>query len=68
MIRRDAGLVPFPCASSINHFFLFSEFVSWTIIDCGEPPTAPRAPSVWNNVAGRPWSRGESEIVLSRGP
>lgn len=64
MIRRNAVLVPFPHAFSINHLFLFSEFVSWTIIDCGEPPTAPRVALVWNNMASRPWSRQAWHLLL----
>lgn len=42
MIRRNALLVLFLGAFSVNHLFLFSEFVSWTIIDGGEPPMALR--------------------------
>lgn len=29
--------MPFPGTFSINQLFLFSENVSWTVIDCGEP-------------------------------
>lgn len=41
-------------------WFLFSEFVSWTIIDYGEPPTAPRVASVSNNMESRPWGTEET--------
>jgi len=59
MIRRNVMLVPFPGAFSINQLFLFSEFVSWTITDCGEPPTAPRVASVNPNMESKTWSKEE---------
>lgn len=50
--RRTALFGPVLRAFSINHLFLFADFVSWTIIDRGECPTAPRASSGYCNKEG----------------
>lgn len=50
MIRSRAMPVPFLGAFSINHLFLLSEFVSWTIMNCKESPSAPKVASVCNNT------------------
>lgn len=42
--------VPFLGAFAINPLFVLSEFVSWTIRDCGESPTAPKVASVCNST------------------
>lgn len=57
MIRRNATPVPFPGAFSINYLFLFSAFVSWTVIDCRGPPAAPGVASVCRDVESRPWGK-----------
>lgn len=68
VVRRAALLGPFLRAFSINYLFLFSEFVSWKIIDCGEHPTAPRASSGYYNKEGRLWSRDRTLMLLSLEP
>lgn len=64
VIRRNATCVPFPGLFSINQLFLFSEFVSWTIIDCSEPPAASRVASVYNDMEGRPWANKSLRICF----